>query len=208
MIGILGGTFDPIHQGHVHIACEALARLRLAQVQFMPCALPVHRGRPRATASQRCDMIELAIGEHPQFVLNTLELDRAGPSYSIDSLREIRARSGATLVLLLGGDAFNGFDRWREPDGILQLAHLAVLHRPGVEVDPHLYPANRVRAPEALAERPAGAILVLEVDAPDCSSSSIRAALEHGEIPARCLHPAVAEYIEKHRLYRNILEQV
>ena len=151
-------------------------------------------------------MIELAIREYPHFALETLELDLEGPSYSIDSLREIRARSGATLVLLLGGDAFNGFDRWREPDGILRLAHLAVLHRPGIEVNPDLYAANRVHTPDALAERPAGAILVLEVDAPDCSSSRVRAALESGEIPARCLHPAVAEYIQNHRLYRNSVE--
>ena len=115
MIGILGGTFDPVHEGHFHIATQVLFRLDLEQVQFMPCALPVHRDEPHASATDRCAMIELMIADQAAFALNTLELDRSGPSYMIDSLREIRRQSDASLVLVLGADAFNDFASWKLP---------------------------------------------------------------------------------------------
>ena len=204
MIGILGGTFDPVHNGHLHIAREALRRLRLDHVQFMPCALPVHRGTPGASARQRCEMLELALADEPRMVLNRLEIDRGGPSYTVDSLREIARHSGARLVLLMGGDAFNGFDSWKAPDEILRLANIAVCHRPGVGVDADLFADNRVISADELEASRAGAILVLEVDAPDCSSSSVRGTLAQGQLPRRCLHPGVAAFIEKHQLYRSI----
>lgn len=203
MIGILGGTFDPIHNGHLHIATEAAARLRLQQVQFMPCALPVHRDQPHATARQRCDMIQQVLAEHRDFVLNTLEVERAGPSYMIDSLREIRRGSNAPLLLLLGSDAFNGFGKWKQPRDILELAHIVVCLRPGISIDQSLFPENRVDSVRQLSRQSAGAILLLEVDAPDCSSSAVRAALASGDIPRQWLHPGVADYIQEHHLYRR-----
>jgi nicotinate-nucleotide adenylyltransferase len=203
MIGILGGTFDPIHNGHLHIATQAVARLPLEQVQFMPCALPVHRDQPQATAQQRCDMIQQVLAEHRNFVLNKLEIERDGPSYMIDSLREIRCRSAAPLLLLLGSDAFNGFGNWRQPQDILELAHLAVCLRPGVSVDQTLFPDNRIDSAQQLSRQSAGAILLLEVDAIDCSSSAVRAALVTGTIPRHWLHPGVADYIQTNNLYRR-----
>ncbi|CAD7840656.1 MAG: Nicotinate-nucleotide adenylyltransferase (EC 2.7.7.18) [Olavius algarvensis Gamma 3 endosymbiont] len=203
MIGILGGTFDPIHNGHLQIATQALARLQLQQVQFMPCALPVHRDQPRATAQQRCDMIESVLAEHPEFILNTLEIERDGPSYTIDSLREIRRRSAATLLLLLGSDAFNGFADWKQPREILELAHLVVCLRPGVSVDPTLFPEYRIESVGQLSRQSTGAILPLEVDAIDCSSSAVRAALQTGAIPRQWLPSGVADYIQTHHLYRS-----
>lgn len=203
MIGILGGTFDPIHNGHLQIATQALARLQLQQVQFMPCALPVHRDQPRATAQQRCDMIESVLAEHPEFILNTLEIERDGPSYTIDSLREIRRRSAATLLLLLGSDAFNGFADWKQPREILELAHLVVCLRPGVSVDPTLFPEYRIESVGQLSRQSTGAILPLEVDAIDCSSSAVRAALQTDAIPRQWLPSGVADYIQTHHLYRS-----
>jgi len=203
MIGILGGTFDPIHNGHLQIAIQTLARLQLQQVQFIPCALPVHRDQPQATAQQRCDMIESVLAEHPQFILNTLEIERDGPSYMIDSLREIRRRSAATLLLLLGSDAFNGFADWKQPREILELAHLVVCLRPGVSVDPTLFPEYRNESAAQLSRQSAGAILPLEVDAIDCSSSAVRAALLTGTMPRHWLPSAVADYIETYHLYRR-----
>ena len=203
MIGILGGTFDPIHEGHFHIATQVLTRLGLEQVQFMPCALPVHRDHPHASAKDRCAMIELMIAVQAAFALNTLELDRNGPSYSVDSLREIRSQSDSTLVLVLGVDAFNDFPSWKLPHEILQMAHLVVCHRPGFEVDRQVFSEHRANSATELFEQPAGAILMLEVDAIDCSSSSVRAELEQGYTTAQCLRPAVADYIDKHNLYRN-----
>ncbi len=203
MIGILGGTFDPIHEGHFHIATQVLTRLGLEQVQFMPCALPVHRDHPHASADDRCAMIELMIAEQAAFALNTLELDRNGPSYSVDSLREIRGQSDSTLVLVLGVDAFNEFPGWKLPQEILQMAHLVVCHRPGFEVDRQVFSEHHADSPAVLFAQPAGAILILKVDAIDCSSSSVRAELEQGYMTGQCLRPVVADYIEKHNLYRK-----
>ncbi len=90
---LFGGTFDPIHNGHVHIATQVFSRLGLEQLQFMPCATPVHRGRPHASAADRCAMVGLVIAGQPGFILNTLELDREGLSYSVDSLRQIRLQN-------------------------------------------------------------------------------------------------------------------
>ena len=203
MIGILGGTFDPIHNGHLHIASEAAARLRLQQVRFMPCAQPVHRLQPVVPAEQRCDMIELALRQRPDFVLERLEVDRGGPSYMVDSLREMSARADERLLLLLGTDAFNGFTGWKNPAEILELANLLICARPGIEPNAAIFSANRIESCAQLLERPAGAILTLEVAAPDCSSSEVRAALVAGRIPRQWLPAAVADYIEIHHLYRS-----
>ena len=208
MIGILGGTFDPIHLGHLHIASQVTTRLSLQQLQFMPCAQPVHRDRPRASAAQRCCMIELAIEEQPVFVLNDLELQRGGPSYSIDSLREIRRLNARrqdrqSLVLILGADAFNGFASWKSPDQILELAHLVVCGRPGFEIDNAIFGDHRVETCGEIASSHAGGILALTVDAIDCSSSGVRTALEMGNTPRQYLTTKVADYIDEHNLYRK-----
>lgn len=202
MIGIFGGTFDPIHNGHLHIARSVLSLLNLQQLQFVPCARPVHRDSPRASADQRCAMIELALAGEARMRINRLEIERGGFSYTVDSLRQIHRTGDTSLVLLLGTDAFNGFATWEAPDEVLELANLAICVRPGVEVDPSIYPERRVDSVEALSSHAAGAILLLEVNAPDCSSSALRADLEAGR-PTPCLPAEVAEYIRKHHLYRR-----
>jgi nicotinate-nucleotide adenylyltransferase len=203
MIGILGGTFDPIHNGHLHIATQLVNRLSLEQLQLMPCATPVHRDLPRASTTHRCAMIDLAIAGQQALSLNTVEIDRDGPSYSIDSLREIRRQTDSILALVLGADAFNGFDSWKLPQEILQLANLVVCYRPGFEVNQEMFSQHLVASPGELSRQIAGAILLLEVEAIDCSSSAVRAALDTGKIPRHYLPPTVANYIEKHNLYRK-----
>ena len=208
MIGIFGGTFDPIHLGHLHIASQVTTRLGLQQLQFMPCAQPVHRDRPQASAAQRCSMIELAIEEQPAFVLNSLELQRGGPSYSVDSLREIwrqnrQRQTTQRLVLILGADTFNDFANWKSPEEILELAHLVVCGRPGFEIDNAIFGDHRVEASGELTSRHAGGILALAVDAIDCSSSRVRRALEMGKTPRHYLTTKVADYIDEHNLYRK-----
>lgn len=204
MIGILGGTFDPIHEGHTLLAAAVHRRLGLDAVRFVPCAEPVHRRAPRASGAQRAEMIELAIASEPAFVLDRIELDRGGASYTVETLRALRSALAAPLALILGGDAFNGFAGWREPAEILRLANLAVCLRPGVAVADDAGAAQRVDSVAAFKARPAGAILLLDIDANDCASSSIRAALAAGAAPPEgCLHPRVADYIEARQLYRN-----
>ena len=203
MIGILGGTFDPIHLGHLHIARQVTTRLGLQQLQFMPCAQPVHRDGPRASAAQRCSMIELAIEEQPAFVLNTLEVERGGPSYSIDSLRAFHRQNTQSLVLILGADAFNGFANWKSPEQILEIAHLVVCGRPGFEIDNAIFGDHRVETCGEIASSHAGGILALTVDAIDCSSSGVRTALEMGNTPRQYLTTKVADYIDEHNLYRK-----
>jgi nicotinate-nucleotide adenylyltransferase len=158
-------------------------------------------------------MIELAIEEQPAFELNTLEVERGGPSYSIDSLREIwrqnsqrqnrRRQNTQSLVLILGADAFNGFASWKSPDQILELAHLVVCGRPGFEIDSAIFGDRRVNAAEELTRSGAGGILALAVDAIDCSSSRVRTALEMGKTPRQYLTTKVADYIDEHHLYRK-----
>ena len=203
MIGILGGTFDPIHNGHLHVASEVLARLQPERIQFIPCATPVHRDRPVVDAGHRRAMIELAIAGRDAFELNPLELERDGPSYSVDSLRQLRRELSEKLLLILGSDAFNGFAEWKSPREVLRLAHLVVCHRPGQRPDPDLYPARRVTDAAALVEREAGAVYLLEIEPNHCSSTGVRAALARGDAVEDCLPGAVAAYIEQHLLYRN-----
>jgi nicotinate-nucleotide adenylyltransferase len=208
MIGILGGTFDPIHLGHLHIASQVMARLGLQELQFMPCAQPVHRDGPCASAAQRRCMIELAIEEQPAFVLNAIEVQRGGPSYSVDSLREIcrqnrRRQNTQSLVLIMGADAFNEFANWKSPGEILELAHLVVCGRPGFKIDSAIFGDHRVKASDELAHSVAGGILALAVDAIDCSSSGVRTALEMGNTPRQYLTTKVADYIDEHNLYRK-----
>jgi nicotinate-nucleotide adenylyltransferase len=136
-------------------------------------------------------------------MLDTLELERGGPSYSVDSLREMRRRTDSPLVLILGADAFNGFAGWKSPEQILRLAHLAVCCRPGFEIDVDLFAEHHVESAIELSGRSAGAILPLQIDPIDCSSSAVRTALLEGRTPRQLLSPAVANYIDEHNLYRK-----
>ncbi len=203
MIGILGGTFDPIHLGHLHIANQVSRQLNLDQVQFMPCAQPVHRGAPQGSAKHRCDMIELAIEGDSKFSLSRVEVDRDGPSYSVDSLRIIQQQSGARLAIIMGVDAFNGFAQWKAPEAILKLANLIVCHRPGYLFDAEIYPDYRVDSLPQFQQSAAGAILTIEAEPNDCSSSQVRRDLSSYLKTNDCVTSSVATYIQAHQLYRS-----
>ena len=203
MIAILGGTFDPIHKGHLHIASRIYELLSVTRLEFMPCAVPVHRGSPVASAEQRCAMIDLEIAGDDRFALNRLEIERDSPSYTIDSLRQLRRHCDEPIALVLGSDAYNSFARWKAPDAILKIAHLVVCLRPGSQCEMEDFAAHRVDRVEALQSRSAGAILTLEVDAPDCASRELRRQIAAGLPPDDCLSDAVAQYIDTHQLYRE-----
>jgi len=204
MIGIFGGTFDPPHHGHIRLAEQALEYLSLDEIQFLPCANPVHRSQPMASAGDRLQMLELAIDSRSGFQVNTIELDRGGPSYMVDSLRQIRAgNKHASLCLMLGVDAFNAIQSWKSPDEILKLANLVVCRRPGIDLDESIYSARHFTSPTVLQRDQIGCILPLEIEENPCSSTQVRALLAKNEFAGNCLAPTVIDYIYQHHLYET-----
>ncbi|MBS1202102.1 MAG: nicotinate/nicotinamide nucleotide adenylyltransferase [Chromatiaceae bacterium] len=211
MIGVFGGTFDPIHFGHLRPALDCLQALQLEELRFVPLSVAVHRPQPVAAADLRLAMLEAAIAGQPGFVSDPRELARPGGSYSYDTLVSLRAEVGHArpLCLLVGSDAFAGFLTWYRPGEILKLAHLVVMRRPGLGTDAGLDPALRrlcgERAcdePDALAGSPAGRILIQEVTRVDISSTRVRELIAQGLSPRYLLPEAVLAIIERERLYR------
>lgn len=206
-IAIFGGTFDPIHLGHLRCAWEVGEWLAAERVHFVPSACPVHRGEPAVSSLHRLRMVELAIAAVPGWLLDDRELQRGGPSYMVDTLRELRGVYGPDrpLCLVLGSDAFEGFLRWHDWRGVLSLANLVVMTRAGVPAqgDEPLQRLLQERALPADAPWPAaGAIVQRAVTAMDVSATHLRALLAQG-LSVRFLVPdAVAAYIERHDLYR------
>ncbi len=187
----MGGTFDPIHLGHLRAAENARASLGLDQVAFVPARIPPHRDRPLSAALDRFAMVALATAGHPHFVPSDLELQREGPSYTVDTLAALRAsRPDDTFVLIVGSDTFPEMRAWRESERLFALCAVAVVLRPGeggVETAP---PLPEVRG----VERVEGSGLAI-------SSTAIRERVRRG-LSVRYLVPdAVADYIAKRGLY-------
>jgi nicotinate-nucleotide adenylyltransferase len=205
IIGILGGSFDPIHYGHLRTARELATALGLAQVRFIPSARPPHRAPPVAAAADRLKMLHLALNDEPGFVADDRELKRAGPSYMILTLESLHAElAPAGLCLIVGLDAFLGLDRWHRWQELWSHAHIVVLPRPGWSVEqglpdwarPHL-----CRDIDELRQQPAGRLWIQPLTPQDISSTRIRAALARSEPVAEWLPPAVLRYIHDNHLY-------
>ncbi len=162
MIGILGGTFDPIHHGHLRCAQELLQDLPLDEVRLVPCRIPPHRDTPQASAEQRLRMLKAALDGAPGLTVDDRELSREGPSYTVDTLHSLRAEFGATpLCLIVGMDAFNGLDRWHRWQELIGLAHIVVAHRPGwlppqAGAVAELLSSHAIQSATELRARPAG----------------------------------------------------
>lgn len=209
MIGIFGGTFDPIHVGHLRPALDCLQLLGLTEVRFIPLNVAVHRAPPEAAPEQRLAMLEAAIADQPGFVADARELARPGASYSYETLLSLRAELGPArpLCLLIGADAFAGFPRWHRPLDILGLAHLVVMQRPGHVAVPDpatraLYQERGCDAPAELAGAPGGRILFQSVTQMDVSSSLVRQLIAAGHSPRYLLPESVIAIVERERLYR------
>ena len=192
-IGLLGGSFDPVHVAHVALARNALQTLGLAAVQLIPAANPWQRAALHATGEQRCDMLELAIAGQDGLVVNPIEIERGGPTYTIDTLRALPRDS--RYVWLLGADQLANFCTWRNWRDIASLVDLAVATRPGTPLKP---PAELSawldEHGHRLEELPFAPMAV--------SASEIRRRLAAGESTDGLLPPAVAAYIAAHQLYR------
>jgi nicotinate-nucleotide adenylyltransferase len=208
MIGIYGGTFDPVHFGHLRAALEAAEQLGLDELRMLPAGQPPLRDAPQATAPQRLEMLRLAVAGRPGFTVDDRELRRDGPSFTVDTLDSLRAELGsAPLVLCIGQDAANGLDRWHEWRRLFELAHLAVLRRPdahsayGDSLRREML-ARRVDDPRVLRDAPAGKVLPLAITQLDISATAIRRLVAAGRSPDFLLPAAVAAYIRDHALYR------
>ena len=202
MIGIFGGTFNPVHKGHLSLAEQALTKLNLQRVEFLPCNLPVHRDSPAVTSTKRAQMIKLAITGLKSFHLNSLEIDRGGFSFTVDTLSQLRQQfSNQTICLLLGTDSFNGFMSWKKTDQILQKCNIVVCQRPGNNINKKIYPDRQTTELSELYQNSHGKIFMLNMDTNLCSSSKIRSQLAAGETKPQCLSTAVLDFIFQHNLY-------
>ena len=197
-VGILGGTFDPIHLGHLIIAEEARARLELERVIFIPAGQPwLKAGQPLTPGQHRLRMVELAVASNPYFQVARNEVERSGLTYTIDTLEELQQELGAdaTLHFIMGMDVLEQLHRWREPERLLELCQLVVVNRPGhqsVDVG-NVVP----RYPQA-----SGKVTLLNVPSIEISATEIRRRAAQGISFRYQVPEAVEQYILEHRLYR------
>jgi len=206
-IGLFGGTFDPIHFGHLRAAFELTELLDLQRVLFIPAADPPHRGRPLADAQTRLAMVRAAVEDEDSFVVDDRELRRPGPSYTVLTLEELRLEHATTpLVLLLGMDAFLGLPTWHRWQELLDLAHVAVAHRPGATLPStgelgRLLGERRAKDRAEIAAAPAGRIFVHPGTQLDISSTDLREALRAGRDPRYLMPEAVRRMINATGIY-------
>ncbi|MBL8428119.1 MAG: nicotinate-nucleotide adenylyltransferase [Dechloromonas sp.] len=212
-LGLFGGTFDPIHFGHLRLAEEAVAHLGLGGVRWIPAGQPPHRGAPQVTAGQRLAMVGCATAGNPLFSVDPAEVLATEPSYTVHTLERLRRELGDTqpLVLLVGADAFAGLATWHRWRDLFSLAHIAVSHRPGFPVEtaslPHElateFADRRMLDVAALKAGPAGCIVTFAMTQLAISATQIRKLLAN-RMSARYLLPdEVLDYIQTHSLYRN-----
>ena len=210
-LGVFGGTFDPLHFGHLRLAEEAHSALGLAEVRWVPAGQPAHRTAPHACAGHRLAMARLAIAGNPHFSIDDSEALSDLPSYSVPTLERLRLQAGASrpLVLLLGADAFLGLPTWHRWQDLFRLAHIAVATRPGVALGEDRFEGvlaaefSRRRASSAagFAETPAGCILPFDITALDISATALRATLLDGGSARYLLPDPVLDYIATHHIY-------
>lgn len=213
-LGIFGGTFDPLHHGHLRLAEEARQTLGLAEVRWVPAGQPSHRSAPSASAEQRLAMVRLAIAGNSGFSLDDSEALSDRPSYSVPTLERLRTQAGPQrpLVLLLGADALLGLDRWHRWRDLFPLAHLAIATRPGFDLAGSQLSAalaDEIRqrlaaSPACLAAAPAGRILSFAITALDISATALRTTLKAGASARYLLPDPVLDYIATHHIYSDI----
>lgn len=211
MIGVYGGTFDPIHLGHINFASNIQSVISLKKIHFIPCGIPAHREAAAANNEQRLMLLEAALGNEPQYVIDDREIRRGGVSYMIDTLQSLKQDyPDEGLSLLLGSDAFLEFEHWRDWQGILNIANLIIAERPGFDSSVFLkektlsdllersYTDNK----EIFQNSRNGKIWIEKIPQFDISSSQIRDLVKRGEPFTDFLHPKVSKLITEQKLYR------
>ncbi|MDN4501246.1 nicotinate-nucleotide adenylyltransferase [Alteromonadaceae bacterium BrNp21-10] len=209
ILGIYGGTFDPIHLGHILPVEKAAKIIGIERVHLIPCHIPPHRQMPAVTAEHRLAMVKLACEAHPLFMADDYELKRQQTSYSIDTLRAFRAQyPNSSLVFFMGYDAFNGIQSWHQWQQLLDYCHIVVCARPGYELDKNTtltqWTHQHVTLDIAtLQQQLSGCIYFVQSDKVDISSTQLRQQLGQQRSQIALLDPKVAEYIQNHELYRH-----
>lgn len=210
-IAMLGGTFDPVHLGHLRSAVELLETLSLDRVHLVPAHVPPHRQAPGVCAEQRLAMLAAGVGDTPGLIVDDRELQREGPSYSADSLASLREACGADarLVMVIGHDAFLKLDSWHRPERVFELAHVVVIDRPGHEAAisgalRELIGQREVSTPQALFDLPAGRLLRIGLPTRlAISATAIRQRLKEGRSVRYLLPEAVEAFIQRQGLYQG-----
>ena len=210
VVGILGGTFDPVHLGHLLSANELVDRLPFDELRLLPAAVPPHRAQPLATSLQRLEMLKLAVTDYPALKVDDREFKRSGPSYTIDTLRSVRRglSKRTALILIMGADAFTGLPGWKDWQQLTDYAHILVLARAGGEgqITGVLWQWLQSRQDDdvrSLCHEPCGKVAFLQLNPQPYSATAIRHALSRGETP-QGLVPAVQNYIITHGLYGSV----
>ena len=212
-MGVFGGTFDPIHYGHLRTAFEVLQALNFSEVRMMPCGTPPHRGSPVAPDELRLAMVRAATEGQLGFVVDERELSREGPSYSVDTLAALRGEFPLRpIALIIGMDAFLELPKWHQWRELLQLAHIVVAHRPGWRA-PDMGPLGELLADRGthrigdLHQAKSGHIYILDVTQLEISSTEIRDLVSAGRDPRFLMPDSVRDIILKSGCYRNTNEK-
>lgn len=212
MIGIFGGTFDPVHLAHLRCALELQQTLGLTELRFVPSRQPPHRAAPLADPAQRLAMLRLGIAGQPGFVIDERELRRPGPSYTVDTLESLRGElPDRPLCLITGLDAFVQLHTWHRWERLIELAHIAVMTRPGLRSTPvgevaDLLERCRTDDPRALHAAPAGRIILCPVTRLKISATRIRALVAQGQSPRYLVPDSVLAYMREAGLYLSPIE--
>ena len=199
-IGVLGGTFDPIHIGHLKVAEEVTARLNLSEIIFMPAGQPWLKGdNPISLAEHRVEMVRLAIAGKPYFKLSTVEIDRAGPTYTVDTMAELRRQlgSGHELFFILGWDNLIQLPEWQEPSRLIKLCRLVAVPRVG-------YPDIDLSSLDAAIPGLSQRVILLDSPRIDINASEIRQRVKDGLSIHNLVPSPVERYIKQHRLYKRV----
>ncbi len=210
-IGLFGGTFDPVHNGHLKIAFHMLELFHLAELRFVPCAIPPHRSSPIVSSEDRAAMLELATETEPRFVCDRREILRMTTSYTIDTLAEVREEMGSdvTLIFFMGCDVVEAINKWKSWRSLLNFAHLVIVDRPGWSRQftgdvGEWIKINRTQKAGELQKTPFGLIYLASLSALDISATEVRGILRRGGVTQDLLPASVREFVTENNLYVDL----
>ena len=205
---VFGGTFDPVHRGHIESVCAVARLLGDVDVYLVPCQIPAHRPTPAVSPEARLKMLQLAVASHDRIFIDDCELRRKGTSYTVDTLLDYRERVGesGSLLFLMGRDAWVTLPGWHRWEALTDLAHLLILERPGTDQDSpgvldKWLKTRQVRDPAEMMNSASGKVCFLSLDQIDVSASGLREAIAKGSSIEGNVNPLVMNYIRQHNLY-------